>query len=742
MPAKELIRGSPRSSFSTTSRALLRYGIAAGAVLAALAARLAFKPILGEHSPYVPFAAAVLVAAAFGGRRPGLAATALSGVSVALFLMGPHGSFTTAAAEGWWGLLLFVALGTFMSLLAGRLRESEQALRQQSRLTELSHDAIITMDSGRRILKWNAGAQEMYGWTEREAVGKVIHTLLLTSGGPSTAEIGETLRREGQWNGELWHINRDGRRLVVESRQVLIRDEENLAACILEVDRDITSRKLAEDALGESEARYRALVSASSEVLYRMSPDWSEMSHLTGGGFIADTEIPDRDWLQKYIHPDDQPRVTKVIGEAIRAKSVFQLEHRVLRVDGSLGWTSSRAVPLLDANGQIIEWFGAASDITQRKQAEEAMRQALDQRKLALEAANLGAWDYNLDTGEVFWDERSQTIFGATKEYRLSYGDAIARIHPDDREGTDEAFKQAIAGANGGVYNQEFRVVWPDGSVHWVAGHGRVFFQNDGEQSRAVRFAGLNMEITDRKKAEERLRQTAKLESVGLLAGGVAHDFNNLLTVIMGSASSALDQDPSSEHAKTIISAAERAALLTRQLLAYAGKGPFIKKAVDLTDVVSRSKHLLGASIPKRVDLVFNLASDLPTVEEDPGRVEQILMNLVINAGEAIPPKTDARIEVGTGSHEITPEMARQYSRSEVAPGRYVWLEVRDNGVGMDETTLSRIFDPFFSTKFTGRGLQLTASFDPARDSSMFAVCWARAPHSEYSCLRPKRSAI
>jgi signal transduction histidine kinase/FixJ family two-component response regulator len=252
--------------------------------------------------------------------------------------------------------------------------------------------------------------------------------------------------------------------------------------------------------------------------------------------------------------------------------------------------------------------------------------------------------------------------------------------------------------------------VWPDGSVHWVASHGQVLFDGEGEQRRAVRLVGVNMDITDRRYAEERLRHTQKLESIGALAGGVAHDFNNLLTVIMGSASSALAERPSCEHAQSILSASERAAYLTRQLLAYAGKGHNLIKLVDLTAVVSQCTSLLSASVPKRVALSYNLSKDLPCLEADPACIEQILMNLAVNAGEAIPAKADGLIEIATTSVEVTPEMARLHSRTyDVAAGRYVCLEVRDNGDGMDESTASRIFDPFFTTKFTGRGLGLAA---------------------------------
>lgn len=139
---------------------------------------------------------------------------------------------------------------------------------------------------------------------------------------------------------------------------------------------DIDDMQRAQRTLRESERRYRALADAANQVLYRHSPDWSHMNQLTGGGFLADTERPDRDWFDAYIHPDDQPYVRDAIQRAIRTKSVFELEHRVRRADGSLGWTLSRSVPVLDEQGDIVEWFGAAADVTARRQAEEDLRES------------------------------------------------------------------------------------------------------------------------------------------------------------------------------------------------------------------------------------------------------------------------------------------------------------------------------------------------------------------------------
>ena len=367
-------------------------------------------------------------------------------------------------------------------------------------------------------------------------------------------------------------------------------------------------------------------------------------------------------------------------------------------------------MPVRDQEGKVARWFGTNTDISEQRAQQELFQQASEQRELALAAAKMGAWDYHFDAGDVFWDERCRNMFGLPSGSTLDYDAVMARIHPDDRKATDDAVKQAIAGADGGAYHREYRVVWPDGSIHWVAAHGQVFFQGHGDQRRAVRFVGVTLEITERRLAEARLRQTQKLETIGVLAGGVAHDFNNLLTVIMGSASSALAECPSCEHSQAILAASERAAYLTKQLLAYAGKGHTVVKIVDLTDLVSESKALLSASVPKRVKLSFNLSKDLPCLEADPSQIEQILMNLVINAAESITPKSDGAIEIATRFCEVTPDMARKHSQlEESAAGAYVCLEVRDDGAGIDEATISRIFDPFFSTKFTGRGMGLAA---------------------------------
>jgi two-component system cell cycle sensor histidine kinase/response regulator CckA len=556
----------------------VRYGVAVFAALAALVVRIALDPVLGAHSPYLPSTLAVMVAAWFGGRGPGFAATAFSTLGIQFFLIEPRFSFAIAHREAVAGLALFVVVASLISVLVGNLRASqlaiaraEEALWRKAQLVDLSHDAIITADAGGRITGWNAGAEEMYGWKEAEALGKSMHDLLCTGGVP-TGDIDEILHRAGRWDGELNHTAKGGRRLVVESCQKLVRDEANQPVGILEIDRDLTGRKQAEEQLA---AEYRK----NTAILESISDGFNTF---------------DREWRYTYVNPPAARMVGKT-PEELLGKVIWEL------------WPQASESP-----------FGVAY----RRAVEENVQVQV----------------------EAFYPEPLNRWFEV-------------RCYPS-----------------------------PEGLS--------LFFTD----------------TTERRRTEERLRQTQKLESIGLLAGGVAHDFNNILTVIMGSASAALTESPSCEHCKAILSAAERAAYLTRQLLAYAGKGHTVAKLIDLTDLVSGSTELLAASVPKRVSLSYSLSKDLPCLEADPSQIEQILMNLVINAGEAIPLRSDGLIEIATSSFEVTPEMARQHSQTyDVAAGGYICLEVRDNGEGMDESTAAHIFDPFFTTKFTGRGLGLAA---------------------------------
>jgi len=268
---------------------------------------------------------------------------------------------------------------------------------------------------------------------------------------------------------------------------------------------DITEHKQAEEALYESEARFRALVTSSSEVLYRMSPDWREMRQLRSQGFLQNTEKPSQSWLDAYIHPDDQPYVSAVIKDAISTKSIFELEHRIRRADGSWGWTFSRAVPLVDAEGEIVEWFGAANDITKRKRAEEALRQREERYRTLYESIDEG-----FVVIQMIYDESGEPVdwrfleVNPAFEKQTGLQDVVGRTALELVPGLEaewiEAYGRIAATGEPQRFTQEVRELG-----RWYEVY--AFRMGDPEDRRV---AVLSSDVTARKRAEEALHQNER----------------------------------------------------------------------------------------------------------------------------------------------------------------------------------------------------------------------------------------
>ncbi|WLT32643.1 response regulator [Geothrix sp. PMB-07] len=264
---------------------------------------------------------------------------------------------------------------------------------------------------------------------------------------------------------------------------------------------------------------------------------------------------------------------------------------------------------------------------------------------------------------------------------------------------------------SGQVWKGEIRNRAKDGSHYWVDTTIVPFL---GENGVPVEFVAIRADITQRKEAEEALRQSQKLESLGVLSGGIAHDFNNLLTAILGNANLGMlhlpRESPVLPYLQQIEQATLRAADLTRQLLAYAGKGRLQVIDVDLNRLVLEMTQLLSVSISKKAVVRYDLAPDLPSVFGDPSQMQQLVMNLVTNASEAIGDETSGLITVRTGVQMVDEAYnGGLLPALPITAGTYVTLEASDTGCGMGPEVIDRIFDPFFTTKFTGRGLGLSA---------------------------------
>ena len=368
----------------------------------------------------------------------------------------------------------------------------------------------------------------------------------------------------------------------------------------------------------------------------------------------------------------------------------------------------------------------AARDLEERvrQRTAEAVESAAATREQAqlLDLAHDAIMSMDWDGSIRFWNRGAERMYGWSRE------EAIGKI---SHQLFQTAFPQPLASiekvlSEQGHWEGELRHTARDGAALIVSSRWALRRSADGQPKGILE---INTDITERRRIEEQLRHTQKLESLGVLAGGVAHDFNNLLTGILGNASLALDASPPHHPNRILLEevmhAAEHAADLTRQLLAYAGKGRFVLRVLDLSGLVREIASLVQSSIPKNVQLRLQLADNLPGVEADPGQIQQVVMNLVINGAEAVGP-SGAPGEPGFGSlgHEGGSVLVRtavqpvdeQYAATmsssgagRIPPGQYVSLEVHDTGCGMSPDTVAKIFDPFFTTKFAGRGLGLSA---------------------------------
>jgi PAS domain S-box-containing protein len=463
---------------------------------------------------------------------------------------------------------------------------------------------------------------------------------------------------------------------------------------------DITARKRADIALRESEERFRALVTASSDVLYRMNADWSEMHHLQGRNFIEDTSTPNRRWLEKYIHPEDQPRVRAAIQEAIRNKGTFELEHRVIRVDSTLGWTLSRAIPMLDENGQITEWFGAASDISERKAAEEALRAS--EKHLELVSDSLPALISYVDSGYRYrscnraysdWFGVARTeVIGRTMEEVLG-GEAWAQLKPR----VEEAFR-------GRMVEFEVEAKYHRGGTRWVRA---VYTPHQDSGNRVLGIVVLVSDISRRKRAEQELQKaqeelgkhaakleetvaerTAKLrETVAELESfsySIAHDMRAPLRSMRGYAEIVEQEnreklgDKARDYLQRIGASAERLDALIRDVLNYSkvvrGETPLQSVNTEklVRDIIDSYADFQS---PRATVLV---QTPLPNVLANPAALTQVIANLLGNAVKFVAPDTQPRVVVRA---ECNGEVVR------------LWFE--DNGVGIPSNGVERIFKMF-----------------------------------------------
>lgn len=447
--------------------------------------------------------------------------------------------------------------------------------------------------------------------------------------------------------------------------------------------------------------------------VYR-NPRWRAVLGYTEAT-VASTE---QDFLD-LIHPDDLPTLTESL-QAVHTPhhpGFVQVEYRIRSASGEWHWFLDRA-KIVERNeqGLPVRIVGTATDISERRRVEEALKRSERLFRQSQDVAGVGGWELDIATRAVYWTHETFRIHDLdSQETTMPWEEAIAFYPPDSQSIVREAFHRAQR--EGISFDLELGIKTRQERHLWIRIIGRAERDHLGAISKLF---GAVQDISQKKADDEarqefqgKLLETQKLESLGVLAGGVAHDFNNLLTAILANAQlSRMWAEPGTdldEHLVGIERATVRAADLCHQLLAYAGRSPLLRQTSGLNDLVHDTVKLLELSVSKQAVLELELSSHSPMVEVDRAQMSQVMMNLVMNASEALP-SHGGIIRIRTGSAWLTQDMlSRACIGQSLAANQYAFLEVSDTGCGMAQETLAKIFDPFFTTKFTGRGLGLAA---------------------------------
>ncbi len=469
---------------------------------------------------------------------------------------------------------------------------------------------------------------------------------------------------------------------------------------ILGVNIDITDRQRAEAALRSSEARLRLVTASIPVILFALDHEgvftFVEGQGLEVLGIRADNLIG----RSVFEMANLAPRLMEIMqlglaGGALNV--VFEANRRAFEL-----WLS----PLTSPGGEPKGVIGMAVDVSERERTAQALRDSEERYRILFDSNPHPMWAYDLETlAFLAVNDAAIRHYGYSRAEFLQM--TIADIRPrEDVPALREHVTQVTDGLDeSGVWRHRKK----DGTLIEVeiTSHTLVL---DGRPAKVV----LATDVTERRRTEEALRRSQKMESLGILAGGIAHDFNNLLVAILGQTSLALSQLGADSLARMpiekAVAASRRASDLTRQLLAYSGRGQFERRPIALNHLIQDNLHLFEVAVPKNVILRSDLAEPLPLIIGDAGQLQQVIMNMIINAAEAIGDRA-GQVMVRTRQQllAIKEVAAWQIGDEALSPGEYVLLSIQDDGPGMDAKTLPRIFDPFFSTKFTGRGLGLSA---------------------------------
>lgn len=493
-------------------------------------------------------------------------------------------------------------------------------------------------------------------------------------------------------------------------------------------------RTRAIEALKESEQRYRRLLDATTDYIYSVELEHGETrSTLHGPGCEGVTGYSPTDfskdpclWYQ-IIHEDDRARVTQQLSGILRGQPPPAFEHRIIRRDGSVRWIRNTAIPHYSDQGVLVGYDGLISDITQTKLSEEALRESQERLALVIRGSTDGIWDWNILTNEAYFSPRWKNMLGyEDAEIQNSFASWEGLMHPEDLEVARQRVQAYFAGDTQ-VYELEHRLRHKDGSYRWILARGVALRDANG---RPVRMCGSHVDVTELRNASQRLKvanqellemqdeviKAARFESIGTLAAGVAHEVKNpLQTILMGL--SYLDRKLHTTDAEIKLTfndmreSVQRANSIVSDLLTLSRATAFQLKSDSLNRIIGHCLHLTKIKLEStRVALVLDLDPNLPQVLVDESKIQQVFLNLFVNAVQAMPSGGRLTVTTRTIVLEERPDAIEPRFRRFKPGQRLVLTEVLDTGMGIKAADLPRVFDPFFTTKPLGVGTGLGLS--------------------------------
>ena len=595
--------------------------------------------------------------------------------------------------------------------ISERRRADEERRLQQTMLAterELTLDGILVVDAHGRVLSFNGRFSQIWGIpaevlstrSDEVLLGVVIDKLQHPE--KFLGRVRDLYDRHDEFSQDQVEL-KDGR--VLDRYSAPMRDPGDRYYGRVWYFRDVTERRQAEAALRHERDRAQQYLDAAEVILLALDLDGRvTLINRKGCDILGwtEAELLGRSWGEVCV-PERMRASLEGKFESLLRGDFSVVVNPVVMKTGEERLIEWRNRTLLDDDGRVIGTFSSGADVTERYAAVEALRAAEERMRFALQNADVGIWDMDYTTGVLRWSEILETHYGlAPGTFAGTVGAFMQCVHPGDRATVQEAFEKAEkSGADFSVQN---RTIWPDGTVRWLSGAGRIRLDERGDPLRGV---GIFLDVTAHRTLEGQYHQAQKMEAIGRLAGGVAHDFNNILTVILLNTELLLadrtPDDPDRADIAEIQRAATSAAELTRRLLTFSRKEIIEPTILDVNSVISDMLAMLQRLIGEDVQVAVHLRPSLSPVKADRGQIEQIVMNLVVNARDAMPGGGSLTIE--TANVELDDDHVKTHLDARSGP--HVALTITDTGTGMTPEVQARLFEPFFTTKEVGKGTGL-----------------------------------